>query len=67
MDNNHPECPFEYRGYTIDYGENMMSYWAFVSELPGLYFESIPGAKLYVDSLIAGEPKDHLLIDEPVI
>ena len=56
----------EYRGYTLRHEDTFMSYCVSIDELPGVYLEQMSAAVVYIDSLIAGEPKDHLLIDEPV-
>ena len=56
---------FDYRGYTLRHEDTFMSYCVSIDELPGVYLEQMSAAVAYIDSLIAGEPKDHLLIDEP--
>ena len=55
----------DYRGYTLRHEDTFMSYCVSIDELPGVYLEQMTTAVDYIDSLIAGEPMDHLLIDEP--
>ena len=66
IDFNNIVGTLDYRGYTLRHEDTFMSYCVSIDELPGVYLEQMSTAVDYIDSLIAGEPMDHLLIDKPI-